>query len=176
MKKWRLRALLLFFLPACEPHPPKEALRLFLPYLSPLPTPLRPKEKKAYLAQQEKQYIWLLYHTEGDTQYFGLMRPVKKSLTDKYQAVVGRWVGTDSLVYYEELFWMWPMKKSLLQKRTREVFDYYLRTRSLTPYLPQNAQDEYIMFPDENTFFSPACRCWALIWLGDTLWWEPKFN
>lgn len=65
------------------------------------------------------------------------------------------------IVYYEEIFRTWKMPIEELDQKSSMLFARMVKNKDLSPYLPQNSgKEEYIEFPDPNTYFDTEKRRW----------------
>jgi hypothetical protein len=104
------------------------------------------------------------YYIDGDTHYFLISRRAP-SLVDKRVATGGKMKLDDKgdVLEYEEVFRTWKMADSLQIERSIFLFDKMVKGEELEPYLTKNSTpEEYIEFPDENTYFDKTDRVWKL--------------
>jgi hypothetical protein len=105
-----------------------------------------------------------LYHRDENSGHAYLLVSVPaRSLYEK-------WAGTgvhlhiigDSIAYYEEVFRTWKMPEAELAEKGALLFTKMVKGEDLSPYYPQNSgKEEFIEFPDENTFYDREKRQWV---------------
>jgi len=107
--------------------------------------------------------LQFLYIDAEGTHYYLLTRPAP-SLYEKEAAIAGmvRYDENGGIVYYEEVFRTWKMRKEELLPRSEKLFDLMVKGEDLAPYFPENSgDDEYIEFPNDFTRFDPDDRIWV---------------
>lgn len=117
-----------------------------------------------YYMQLADQHDLLYYYSSDTTDavYFVCTR-IAPSLHVKKVAIGGRVVFDveGDVIAYEETFRTWKMPVDELQDKTMQLFDIYIRGGDLSPYYYENSQpDEYIEFPNEETYFDASLKRW----------------
>jgi hypothetical protein len=97
----------------------------------------------------------------GNTQYFLITQPAP-SLAEKRHATGGKIVVNDdgSIAEYEEVFRTWKMVPDTLRKRSYYLFDKMVKGEPLEPFYTKNKGDQYIEFPDDQTYYDKSAREW----------------
>jgi hypothetical protein len=67
------------------------------------------------------------------------------------------------ITYYEEVFRTWKFAEDEMKKKGQMLFDQMVKGKDLSPYYPQNSNEEYIEFPDERVKFDTETRRWMTI-------------
>lgn len=117
---------------------------------------------KYYQDQTTLHRLDAYFIDESGVHYFLVSRRAP-SLVDKRVATGGKMkLDTDgNLVEYEEVFRTWKMTDQDLVKKSVMLFDLMVRGKSLDPYLTKNSwPEEYIEFPDDQTYFDVQSRMW----------------
>ncbi len=144
-----------------------EMMSKVIRYISKAPEGISFKERfyKAYdeyYTEQQGRHRLDAWYTHNGVHYFLISRQAP-SLTDKRVATGGKLrVGANgSVLEYEEVFRTWKMIPDSLNKKGVFLFDKMVKSESLEPYLTKNSMpQEYIEFPDDNTFFDSEARAW----------------
>lgn len=108
----------------------------------------------------------LLYFTKAKDGYNYIMisrlEPSIKS--DKYSSLCARYKnninGAIDTSSFEEVFWTWKMKWPELMKKSALLFRTLIEKGSVEAYLPENSEEEYIMFPDVNSHYDVIDKTW----------------
>jgi hypothetical protein len=103
------------------------------------------------------------YYKNGDEEYFLVSQPAP-SLTEKRHATGGKLTkdADDKIIQYEEVFRTWKMIPDTLRRRSFMLFDRMVKGKSLELYETKNSiPEEYIEFPDDNTYFDKGARTWV---------------
>lgn len=119
-------------------------------------------EFEDYYRDQALRVFRLEAYQKGkdDTLFLLLSRPAP-SLYEKRVAVgvKCKFEGA-KLSHYEEVFRTWKMKPELLKVRAILLFEKMYLSEDLSPYYPQNSKEEYIEFPDAQTYYDKKERLW----------------
>jgi hypothetical protein len=148
----------------------KELLRRIIRYVGKLPPRATHETKFAsrfdeyYTELAERHRIDLYYQDEASQQGYLLVSRIAPSLYVKRVATGIRLQLTgDSLAYYEEVFRTWKMPEEELAEKGGMLFTKMVKGEDLSPYYPQNSgQEEFIEFPDENTYYDAGKRVWVM--------------
>jgi hypothetical protein len=112
---------------------------------------------------QERASLCFLEHfyQSGNTQYFLVTQPAP-SLVEKRHATGGKIVVNDdgSIAEYEEVFRTWKMVPDTLKKRSYYLFDKMVKGEPLEPFYTKSKGDQYIEFPDDQTYYDKSAREW----------------
>jgi len=69
----------------------------------------------------------------------------------------------DKLIRYEEVFRTWKLIPDTLKRRSYMLFDKMVAGESLDKFRTKyTAPEEYIEFPDDNTWFDVNAREWKV--------------
>jgi hypothetical protein len=107
--------------------------------------------------------MWF-YHFDASNQlHYFLFTRIAPSIKLKYVAIGGyvKYNEQGLIEAYEEVFRTWKMPEQELREKSLLLFDRMVQQKDLSPYYPQNSGDEeFIEFPDPNTFFNKEKRMW----------------
>jgi hypothetical protein len=115
-----------------------------------------------YYREQAFQNFRLEAYQKGekDTLFLLLSRPAPSL----YEKCVGVGIKCkfegEKLSYYQEVFRTWKMKPEVLKTRATLLFEKMCLGQDLSPYYPQNSKEEYIEFPDAQTYYDTNDRIW----------------
>ncbi|MGC3942970.1 MAG: hypothetical protein QM762_00270 [Chryseolinea sp.] len=103
------------------------------------------------------------YHRDGDVEYFLFSQPAA-SLTEKRNATGGLLERKDGeLTRYEEVFRTWKLVPDTLKRRSYLLFGKMVAGESLEKFRTKfTAPEEYIEFPDDNTWYDANAREWKV--------------
>jgi hypothetical protein len=117
-----------------------------------------------YYNEKAKSYRLDLYHVlpkKNDT-YLMLSRPAPSILDKRVATGINLRIEGDRIEFYNEVFRTWKMEEKELMKKGLLLFDNMVNGKDLSPYYPANSgKEEYIEFPDDNTFFDTISRAWV---------------
>jgi len=118
-------------------------------------------EHDAYYQERANLCFLEQFYQSGNTQYFLVTQPAP-SLADKRHATGGKIMVNDdgSIAEYEEVFRTWKMVPDTLRKRSYYLFDKMVKGESLEPFYTKSKGDQYIEFPDDQTFYDKSAREW----------------
>ncbi|MEJ1236972.1 hypothetical protein WBG78_02520 [Chryseolinea sp. T2] len=121
------------------------------------------KQYDEYYQKQGRSFRLERYHRDGNTEYFLVSQPAP-SLTEKRNATGGLLEMNDGkLTRYEEVFRTWKLVPDTLKRRSYMLFDKMVSGESLERFRTKfTAPEEYIEFPDDNTFYDANERAWKI--------------
>lgn len=67
----------------------------------------------------------------------------------------------DSISYYHEVFRTWKHTEEVLNPRADSLFAMMVNGDDLRPYYADQKGDQYIEFPDSNTYYDTISRRWV---------------
>lgn len=115
-----------------------------------------------YYAEQQARHRLDAWYSDGTVDYFLISRAAP-SMVEKRVAIGGK-LQLDqegNVSSYEEVFRTWKMIPDSLNRKGVFLFDKMVKSESLEPYLTKNSMpEEYIEFPDDNTYFDKEARVW----------------
>jgi hypothetical protein len=116
-----------------------------------------------YQDQLSKHRLDLYFHDSITDTYYFLISRIAPSLYEKRVATgIIVTFSQNDITYYHEVFRTWKMSEEELEKKGYFLFDLMVKGSDLTPYYPQHSgKDEYIEFPDENTYYDTINRIWV---------------
>lgn len=177
----KVSAFLTFFaailLLACQPSPKgqkpdaetaQQLLEKIIRYTGHLPKKATHETKfdtafnEFYAQELTKHRIDLYYRDARTGDIYLLVSRIAPSLTVKRVATgIHMRMEGDSVTYYNEVFRTWKMPEPELAEKSGMLFEKMVRGQDLSPYYPQNSGNEdYIEFPDPNTYFDVEKRRW----------------
>jgi hypothetical protein len=117
-----------------------------------------------YYAEKQKSYQWKLAFRQDTLLYF-LVTNIAPSLHQKRKAIAGvlSYDKDFNITSYKEIFRTFKMKEDELTQKSLFLFDLMVNGKDLTPYYPENSQEEYIEFPDKNNVFDTQTRAWKVL-------------
>ncbi len=146
----------------------KELLQAIIRYAGKLPS--RATQETKFEARFDDYYedlankhrIDLYYEDEANGDIYLLASRIAPSLHEKRVGIgIRLQFAADSLVYYEERFRTWKMPEAELAEKGALLFAKMAKGEDLSPYYPQNSgEEEYIEFPDADTYFDLENRVW----------------
>lgn len=118
--------------------------------------------------KKERKYQWLFYAKKVDSfDYFMISRLEPSIKSDKYSALCARFKrlsdGRIDTSSFEELFWTWKMLLPELKRKSAVLFKERLKSDDMKAYLPENSEEEYIMFPDIHTRYDKRSKSWMTV-------------
>jgi hypothetical protein len=125
------------------------------------PTERFKTEHDAYYQERASLCFLEHFYQSGNTQYFLITQPAP-SLAEKRHATGGKIVVNDdgSIAEYEEVFRTWKMVPDTLRKRSYYLFDKMVKGEPLEPFYTKSKGDQYIEFPDDQTYYDKSAREW----------------
>lgn len=67
----------------------------------------------------------------------------------------------DSVTFYHEVFRTWKHSEDVLNPRADSLFAMMVNGNDLRPYYADQKGDQYIEFPDANTYYDTISRRWV---------------
>ncbi len=116
-----------------------------------------------YAEQVAKHRIDLLHENPKTGDVFLLVSRIAPSLKVKRVGIgIHARMEGDSMTYYKEVFRTWKMTEDVLAEKGGKLFALMVRGKDLSPYYPENSgEEEYIEFPDANTYYDVEKRKWV---------------
>lgn len=121
------------------------------------------KQYDEYYQQRASTCRLERYYRDGNVEFFLLSQPAA-SIAEKRNATGGLLERKDGkLTRYEEVFRTWKMEPDTLQRRSYMLFDKMAKGESLERFQTKYTMpEEYIEFPDDNTWFDAQARAWKV--------------
>lgn len=112
--------------------------------------------------RQTANHNFIAYYISDKKEHFFLISRIAPSLEEKWVATGGvmRFDDNQNLVEYEEIFRTWKLPKSLMEERSKYLFDLMVKNEDLSPYYTKTSGFNYIEFPDEHVSFDKKSRSW----------------
>lgn len=115
-----------------------------------------------YYKSKSKDLDLQFYYKSKDTIYFAVTK-IAPSIKLKKVATGGKIVKDKNgdIAYYEETFRTYKMEVPILLEKTELIFQDLIKGKDITKYEFKNTNpEEFIEFPDENTFYDSKERIW----------------
>lgn len=115
-----------------------------------------------YYKSKSKDLDLQFYYKSKDTVYFAVTK-IAPSIKLKKVATGGKIVKDKNgdIAYYEETFRTYKMEVPILLEKTELIFQDLIKGKDITKYEFKNTNpEEFIEFPDENTFYDSMERIW----------------
>lgn len=111
----------------------------------------------------QKHQLDLHFKTPDGTEFL-LVSRIAPSIEEKRVAtgIKLKFDEKGKLLQYEEVFRTWKMRPELLKERATLLFVKMTEGQDLSPYYPQNNEEEYIEFPDAKTYYDAELRLWKV--------------
>ncbi len=115
-----------------------------------------------YAEQVEKHRLDFYYTNPGTKDTYLMISRLAPSLKVKRVGIgIHLRMEGDSIAYYKEVFRTWKMPEDVLAEKGGKLFALMVKGRDLSPYYPENSgAQEYIEFPDANTYYDVEKRKW----------------
>lgn len=115
-----------------------------------------------YAEQAARHRIDLLHEKPETGDVFLLVSRIAPSLKVKRVGIgIHARMEGDSMVYYKEVFRTWKMTEDALAEKGGKLFALMVKGKDLSPYYPEHSgEEEYIEFPDANTYYDAEKRKW----------------
>ena len=119
-------------------------------------------EYNAYYQERASQCFLEQYFVQDGMHYFLVSQPAP-SIVEKRHATGGKFkLDKDgNLQDYEEVFRTWKMVPDTLRERGNFLFDKMVSNETLEPFYAKSAGDQYIEFPDDNTYYDKSSMSWT---------------
>lgn len=114
-----------------------------------------------YKLRANQVNLLFYYENEGET-YFAITK-IAPSLKVKKVATVGKLKmdKDNNISYYEEIFRTYKMEETPLHEKTKLMFKDVILNKDVKKYEFENSKpEEYIEFPDTNTYYDSKKRQW----------------
>lgn len=149
-----------------NPREKDELMMKIIRYVAKAPENVSATEKfksdyDAYYQERASQCFLEQYYATDKTAYFLVSQPAP-SITEKRHATGGKIIFNDdgSIQEFEEVFRTWKMVPDTLKKRSYFLFSRMVKGETLDPFYAKKTGDQYIEFPDDNTYYDKASRSW----------------
>jgi hypothetical protein len=115
-----------------------------------------------YAVQLNRIRLDKYYPSPDGYHYFEVSQPAA-SFKNKRVSTAGklRYDNEGAILSYEESYRTWKMEEDMLQKKTSLLFSLLITGKDLTPYAPENSEEEFIEFPDTRVVYDKTKREWV---------------
>lgn len=115
-----------------------------------------------YRRESGKIYPKFFYFDRKSKRNYFVITHIAPSLQEKYVALGGYYIdGENGFDQYEEVFRTWKFTEDELLPKAEMLFTKMIKGADLSRYYPEATGDQYIQFPNEDTYFDKERRQWV---------------
>lgn len=115
-----------------------------------------------YKVESDKIYPKFFYNDRKSKRNYFLITRIAPSIHQKYVALGGYFIrGESEFDEYVEVFRTWKFTEDELMPKAEMLFKKMIKGADLSRFYPEVTSDQYIQFPNEDTYFDKAARVWV---------------